>query len=67
MSNRYLNIDDEGMGEAKKLWKEFECPECNAHNPCDDGFKIGTEVLCNYCGLTFLAKEHGSGYKLKEV
>ena len=67
MANRYENFDDDAPSEGAKLWKEFECPECSAHNPCDDGFKVGDEVLCNYCGLTFMDKEYGGKYKLKEV
>ena len=39
----------------KKRFDEFECPTCEAYNPQPD-FGDGDEVLCAYCGLTFLAE-----------
>jgi transcription elongation factor Elf1 len=47
--------DDDEAGEGSKAarrrrFREFDCPECSANNPCDDGFGHGETVLCNYCG-----------------
>lgn len=28
---------------------EFDCPECNANNPWDEGFQEDDEVQCHYC------------------
>ena len=38
---------------TKKRFDEFDCPTCDAYNPHPD-FGNGDEVLCAYCGLTFL-------------
>lgn len=59
--------DEEKNAIGASRWREFECPDCNAHNPVDDGFTFGDEVLCCYCGTTFKVKESGSKYKLKEA
>lgn len=68
MSDRYSSIDDDDEKmDAGGRWKEFECPECSAHNPYDDGFTVGSEVLCFYCGLNFKVVERGGKYKLKEI
>ena len=40
---------------TKKRFDEFECPTCDAYNPHPD-FGSGDEVLCAYCGLTFIAE-----------
>lgn len=59
--------DDDGEGPKKRaVWKEFECPTCDAMNPMDDGFKVRDEVFCFYCGADFKVKEYENklGYKL---
>lgn len=52
--------DDEDKKEkasgAASKFKEFDCPSCNANNPCDPPFGDGDELLCNYCGTEFLVK-----------
>ncbi len=43
------------MSERKKgqpVWTEFDCPSCDANNPHDDGFTVGDELFCNYCGMS---------------
>lgn len=48
--------EEEGGRGNRKLrtrFSEFDCPECYANNPMDDGFKIGDVVRCFYCGLSF--------------
>jgi hypothetical protein len=53
----------EEAGQARRF-KEFECPECAATNPYDDGFGHGDDVLCYYCGQEFRASVSDAG-KLK--
>ncbi len=43
----------------KKVWTEFECPECTANNPWDDGFTVGEELFCSWCGAVLLVKRQG--------
>ncbi len=52
--------DGRGLG-SKRKFSEFECPECAAYNPHDDGFGDGDEVLCNYCGESFKARVNDEG------
>ena len=60
--------DDERPSGAKEgvRFKEFDCPTCDANNPRDDGFNVGDEVTCHYCGVEFRVKD-GSGRKPKLV
>ncbi|WP_041453527.1 hypothetical protein [Anaeromyxobacter dehalogenans] len=41
---------DEGSG---RRFQDFDCPDCAANNPYDDGFGDGDEVRCFYCGQDF--------------
>jgi transcription elongation factor Elf1 len=59
--------DDDEKNDAdplKKKYFEFECPDCNAHNPWGDGFKVKEEISCHYCGTAFEVRLSDSG-KLK--
>jgi DNA-directed RNA polymerase subunit RPC12/RpoP len=61
--------DDEKIevGGATKRFKDWDCPSCNANNPCE-GIGNGDEVLCNYCGTEFLVKVNDEGkMKLRET
>ena len=62
--------DDDEFSERKLLRRrffEFECPTCTANNPAD-AFGHGDEVLCHYCGLSFLVKVNGEGkLSLREI
>ena len=52
----------------KKKFDEFDCPTCNANNPYGDGFKVGDEIRCFYCGTEFKVKVTDTGkLKLKEM
>ncbi len=42
-----------GAGGPNSRFKEFDCPSCNANNPCDPPFGNGDELLCNYCGSEY--------------
>ncbi len=48
------------VGQATRF-KEFDCPSCNANNPCDPPIGDGDEVLCNYCGQELRADVDGDG------
>ena len=56
-------FDDEEpkSGGRRRKFREFDCPECNANNPYDDGFGDGDEVLCHYCGEEFRAAVSDEG------
>jgi len=69
------NIDEEDLADedkddsaaasgVRRRFKEFECPDCAANNPVDDGFGNGEEVTCNYCGQEYRAVVNDDG-KLK--
>ncbi len=45
--------DPAAAGGSRRRFKEFECPECAANNPVDDGFGNGDELICNYCGQEY--------------
>jgi hypothetical protein len=54
-------------GQARRF-KDFDCPDCAANNPYDDGFGDGEEVRCYYCGQDFRAHVNDSGrLKLKAI
>ncbi len=50
--------EQEGQG---RRFKDFDCPECAANNPYDDGFGDGDEVRCYYCGQDFRVTVNDSG------
>ncbi len=60
---------DAGASEgARRRFTEFECPECNAYNPHDEGFGDGDEILCHYCGQELRARVSDEGrLKLKTI
>ena len=59
---------DTGMTGAHTRFREFDCPSCNANNPCDPPFGDGEEILCNYCGTEFRVKVTDEGrLKLRET
>jgi hypothetical protein len=47
-----------------KLFTEFDCPECSANNPASDGFRVGDEVTCMWCALTWRVRATDDGFKL---
>ncbi len=59
--------DSDDDRHEQRRYTEFDCPQCNAHNPCDDGFGQGDEVLCFYCGTSFLVRNVEGRLKFKEV
>ena len=65
--------EDEGKGSGEEMGRDrrfgdFDCPDCNANNPYDDGFGDGEEVRCYYCGQEFRADVNDSGrLRLKAI
>ncbi len=59
--------DNDGDGSGARVWKEFECPKCDAFNPVDDGFRVKDEVFCFYCGATFKVLDKDGRFRLKEA
>ena len=58
--------EERSPGSAK--FGEFECPDCTANNPCDPPIEAGDEVVCNYCGASYLAQvSESSKLKLKSL
>lgn len=55
-----MDYDDEDGKKEKKVWKDFDCPECDANNP-HDGFSVGDEVRCFYCGMLYKVKSNEDG------
>jgi len=57
----------EDAGQLRRF-KDFDCPECAANNPYDDGFGMGDEIRCYYCGQEFQVRVTASGgLKLREI
>jgi hypothetical protein len=60
-------VRPEDLGRARRF-DDFDCPDCNANNPYDDGFGDGDEVRCYYCGQEFRADVSDSGrLRLREA
>ena len=57
----------EDLGRRRRF-QDFDCPDCNANNPSDDGFGNGDEIRCYYCGQEFRADVTDAGrLKLKAL
>ncbi len=68
--DQYEDDDDKGArsGGKKLGFKEFDCPSCNANNPCDPPFVHGDQLLCNYCGCEYEVRVTDDGRpKLREI
>ena len=60
--------DDKGSGSGGPRKKDFDCPDCGANNPYEDGFGQGDEVRCYYCGLEFKVEVRDDGkFKYREI
>jgi len=56
--------DDKDAGAAegrRRRFQDFDCPDCNANNPWDDGFADGDEIRCYYCGQEFRVQVSDEG------
>jgi len=52
-SSQSYEAEEESSAKDERRRKDFDCPECSANNPYDDGFGPGDEVRCYYCGAEF--------------
>jgi hypothetical protein len=57
----YDEDDDAGELDQGRRFKDFDCPDCAANNPYDDGFGHGDEIRCYYCGQDFRVDVTDSG------
>jgi hypothetical protein len=68
-SDEFADEDKDDAAAAsgsRRRFNEFECPDCTANNPVDDGFGNGDEIICNYCGTEFrVVVDDDSRLKLK--
>lgn len=48
-----LRRNKDGYMRLDSMRYEFDCPECSANNPWDDGFGDQGEVQCHYCNENF--------------
>lgn len=55
MTKHQHHDDEPSEVKERKRFKEYECPECSANNPMDDGIYEGDEVHCFYCGIPLQA------------
>lgn len=51
----------------KRQWNEFECPECSANNPYENGFTFGDEIFCSWCGQVFIVRKVDDGERYRLV
>jgi hypothetical protein len=65
----YDDEDKKGTeGGQDRRFKDFDCPDCAANNPYDDGFGHGEEVRCYYCGQEYRAEVTDAGrLRLKAI
>ena len=69
--DRSYDEDDDkqpdALGSARRF-QDFDCPDCSANNPWDDGIGDGDEIRCYYCGQEYLARVTDEGrLKLKAM
>ncbi|HTN53190.1 MAG TPA: hypothetical protein VML50_12350 [Anaeromyxobacter sp.] len=69
IDHAYEDDDPPGGAEGRsRRFKDFDCPDCAANNPYDDGFGHGDEVRCYYCGQEYKAEVNDSGrLKLRAI
>ncbi len=70
LDNPATYVDEDEKGEAAGTGlrrKDFDCPECTANNPYDDGFGVGDTVRCYYCGAEFEAIESDGKLKYRST
>ena len=53
--------------KKKGVWTEFDCPECDANNPQEDGFSVGDELFCSWCGAVLNVRRTDDEDKFKLV
>lgn len=62
----YIDDEDQAPSAGKvQMKKAFDCPDCTANNPYDDGFGAGDEVRCYYCGSEFLVVDQDGKFRYR--
>ena len=62
------HVEDDEKQEDGSRRNEFDCPECSANNPYDDGYGNGDEVRCFYCGMEYKVEVNTDGkWKFRET
>jgi DNA-directed RNA polymerase subunit RPC12/RpoP len=61
------DFDDDEPTNANARLTGFDCVDCNANNPVDDGFGAGDEVTCHYCGSSFRVVNVNGKLKFKQL
>lgn len=65
--------EDDAKGSPDELGRDrrfgdFDCPDCSANNPYDDGFGDGDEIRCYYCGQEYRVDVSDAGrLRLKPI
>ncbi len=62
-----LDETPEAEDGGRRRFSEFDCPDCNANNPCGDPFSDGDEIHCFYCGQAFKVSVSDGRMRLKEA
>lgn len=65
-----FEYDDDEKAEAggpNAVHHDFQCPSCDAHNPYEEGFRVGDEISCFYCGVAFEVREQNGKLKFREA
>ncbi|MBM4282838.1 MAG: hypothetical protein FJ137_19495 [Deltaproteobacteria bacterium] len=60
-----MNDFDDDSPPASRRATAFDCVDCSANNPVDDGFGPDDEVTCYYCGSVFVVAESNGKLKFK--
>ena len=68
MADPLQHYDEDEKPDAGMVRKDFDCPSCDANSPYDDGFKVGDEVRCYYCGAEYKVELRFDGkWKFREL
>lgn len=63
----YDEDDEKDAANPVKRYAEYDCPSCNANNPCSPPIGDKDEISCHYCGTDFKVFVSDEGkLKLKE-
>ncbi len=52
---------DPRIAGKKRRFSDFDCPDCDANNPYEDGFGDGDEIRCHYCGQEYRVQVSDEG------
>ncbi|MBN2498810.1 MAG: hypothetical protein JXR96_29735 [Deltaproteobacteria bacterium] len=67
MALKDYSDSDDAQADGQRVFNEFDCPDCNANNPYDDGFVDGDEIRCYYCGAEYKVRVVDGKLRLKMI